>query len=219
MIGFFSASPLDLAIIFGSSEPNSVKKINAQRTFIKSALEKLDISKKAVLPAFVSHGKPPALNSRIGKIIDKAAAIRLSDTVPNSGDSSNAASALLLVNDTVFAPGNGARLNVPKSVIMFVDTKDIGDSRVINELAKRFKEEDTKLVIIGMGKDVDKDALKPLVHNNGAIFFPPNLEEMQKIVDPVVAAIKPGKHCYVCLISSVICYKRFGPMPRSILSV
>ena len=219
MIGFFSASPLDLAIIFGSSEPNSVKKINAQRTFIKSALEKLDISKKAVLPAFVSHGKPPALNSRIGKIIDKAAAIRLSDTVPNSGGSSNAASALLLVNDTVFAPGNGARLNVPKSVIMFVDTKDIGDSRVINELAKRFKEEDTKLVIIGMGKDVDKDALKPLVHNNGAIFFLPNLEEMQKIVDPVVAAIKPGKHCYVCLIFSVICYERFGPMPRSILSV
>ena len=206
MIGFFSASPLDLAIIFGSSEPNSVKKINAQRAFIKSALEKLEISKTEVLPAFVSHGKPPVLNSRIGEITDKATAIRLADAVPNSRDSGYSASALQLINDTAFAPGNGARLDVPKSIIIFVDKKDIGDSRVINELAKQFKEEGTKLVIIGIGKDVHKDALKPLVHNNGAIFFPPNLEEMQRIVDPVVAAIKQGKHCYVCLISSIFCY-------------
>ena len=124
--------------------------------------------------------------------MDKATAIRLADAVLNSGDSSDSAGALQLVNDTVFAPGNGARSNVPKSIVMFVDKKDIADSRVINELAKRLKEEGTKLVIIGMGNDVDKDALKPLVHNNGAVFFPPNLDEVQRIVDPVLAALKPG---------------------------
>ena len=122
----------------------------------------------------------------------KSSAIRFTNAVPNSRDSSDSASALQLVNDTVFAPGNGARSNVPKSIVMFVDKTDIGDSRIINELAKQFKEEGTKLVIIGMGKDVDKDALKPLVHNNGAIFFPPNLDEVQRFVDPVLSALKPG---------------------------
>ena len=192
---FLSATPLDLAIIFGSSEPDSTKKFSAQQAFIKSALEKLVISKKSVLPAFISHGAPPKLKSRIGEIMDKSAAIMLTGALLNSGDSADPASALRLVNSTVFVPENGARPNVPKSIIMFVDRKDIGDRIVINKLAKRFKEEGTKLVIIGMGKDVDKDALKPLVHNNGAIFFPPNLEEMQMIVNPVVASIKPGKGC------------------------
>ena len=189
-----------MAIIFGSSEPDSIKKYSAQRTIIKSVLDKLDISTTSVLPAFVSHGKPPILNSRIGEIVDKATAIRLADAVLNSGDSSDSAAALQLVNDTVFAPRNGARLNVPKSIVMFVDKKDIGDSRIINELAEQFKEEGAKLVIIGMGKDVDKDALKPLAHNNGAIFFPPNLDEVQRIVDPVLAALKPGNLIKIVLL-------------------
>ena len=189
----FPAEPLDLAIILGSSEPDSIKKYDAQRTIIKSILDKLDISRKSVLPSLVSHGKPPILNSRIGEIVDKVTAVRRIDAVLSSGESRDPASALQLVNDTVFAPENGARSNVPKSVIMFVDKKDVGDSGTINELAKQFKEEGTKLVIIGMGKDVDKDALKPLVHNNGAIFFPPNLEEVKRLLDPIVAALKPGK--------------------------
>ena len=192
---FLSATPLDLAIIFGSSEPDSIKKFNAQQAFIKSALEKLDISKKSVLPAFISHGAPPILKSRIGEIMDKATAIRLTGALLNSGDSTDPAAAMRLVNSTVFVPENGARPNVPKSIVMFVDKKDIGDRTVINKLAKRFKEEGTKLVIIGIGKDVDKDALKPLVNNNGAVFFPPNLEEMQRIVNPVIVAIKPGRRC------------------------
>ena len=186
------SDPVDLAILLGSSEPNAGKKFKAQKVFVKKIVGKFDISRKAMLPAFVSLGPIPTAVSKIGEVTERLMAARIIDGMRNSNDSSDMSSALKLVKNYVFSTDQGARPNVPKSILMFVDKKNTGDSKVLNQLAAEFKKEETKLVVIGLGDEVDKEALKPLVHKNGAVFFPPTLDELDRIIEPVYGTVKPG---------------------------
>ena len=191
-ISMFLSDPLDLAILLGSSEPNSVEKFKAQKTFVKNIFGKFKISRNGMLPAFVSLGPVPKAISKIGEVTDKLMAAKIMDGMRNYNDSNDMSSALKLVKNYVFSKDQGARLNVPKSILMFVDKKNTGDSKQLNHLAAQFKKEGTKLIVIGLGEEVDKKALKPLVHKNGAIFFPPALDELERITEPVYKILKPG---------------------------
>ena len=188
----FLSDPLDLAILLGSSEPNGSEKFRAQKAFVKQIVGKFDISRKAMLPAFVSLGPVPRVVSRIGEVTDRLMSVRIIDGMRNYNDSSDMSSALKLVKDRVFSKDQGSRPNVPKSILMFVDKENTGDSKVLNQLAAQFKKEGTKLVVIGLGDEVDKEGLKPLVHKNGAVFFPPTLDELERITEPVYRTLKPG---------------------------
>ena len=188
----FSLDPVDLAILLGSSEPNAFEKVKAQKAIVKKIVSKFDISRKAMLPAFVSLGPVPRVVSRIGDVTDTLMVARIMDGIRSYNDSSDMSSALNLVKNYVFSTDQGARPNVPKSILMFVDKKNTGDSKVLNQLAAEFKREGTKLVVIGLGDEVDKQGLKPLVHKNGAVFFPPTLDELERITEPVYETLKPG---------------------------
>ena len=198
----FLSDPLDLAILLGSSEANGGEKFQAQKAFVKKIVGKFDISRKAMLPAFVSLGPVPRVVSEIGEVTDRLMAARIIDGMRNFNDSSDMSSALKLVKNYVFSTDQGARPNVPKSMLMFVDKKNTGDSKVLNQLAAEFKREGTKLVVIGLGDEVDKQGLKPLVHKNGAVFFPPTLDELERITEPVYRTLIPGNQPF-CRISVV----------------
>ena len=159
---------------------------------MKKIIRKFEISKKAMLPAFVSLGPVPRVESRIGDVTDRLTAGRIIDRIRNYNDSSDLSSALQMVESYVFSKDQGARPNVPKSILMFVDKKNRGDSKVLNQLAVQFKKEGTKVVIIGLGDEVDKEALEPLTHKNGAVFFPPTLDELERITEPVYETLTPG---------------------------
>lgn len=189
----FLLDPVDISILLGSSQPNANGKFKAQIAFVKKLIGKFDISKQAILPAFVSYGPIPTAVSRIGEITNKLMAERTIDRIRNSNDSSDLSSALSLVKNYVFSTEQGARPNVARSILVFVDKKNEGDPKVINELGKKFKDDRTKLVIIVLGDEVDKETLKPMTHKNGVIFFPPTLEDLEKSIEPVSLALQPGK--------------------------
>lgn len=176
----------------GSSQPNAVEKFNSQKSLVKSIIERMDISRQAALPAFVLYGPIPTLVSRIGEITDKQKAMRTISSLVNNYNSSDISSALTLVDDYVFSLEQGARPNVQKSILLFVDKTNTGDQKVLNGLSKKFKDQGTKFVVIAVGDEIDKEALKPLTHNNGAVFFPPSLEELERMIEPVSEALKPG---------------------------
>ena len=172
---------------------------------MKKLIGKFDISRQAVLPAFVSYGPIPTAVSRIGDITDKLMADLTIDRIRNSNDSSDLSGALNLVKNYVFSPEQGARPNVARSILMFVDKKNKGDSKVINELGKQFKDDGTKLVVVGLGDEVDKEALKPITHKNGAVFFPPTLEDLERSIEPVSVALLPGKQRTLIVLISHRC--------------
>ena len=183
----------DLAILTGTAEDIGDKKFTAQKALIKSLLKKHDISKNATLVAFVSHDTTPVVLSRIGDVMDKKMALMLADAISNKGRESSLDKALRKINNTVFSIAEGARPNTPKSMLLFVDSKNIGEIKTVSAIAKKLKDEKTKLVIIGMGDSVDKDILRPLAYDKESVFFPPDLDSLEKLTDPVTKALKPGE--------------------------
>lgn len=193
---FFSSeqSPkFDLAILTGTTADTGDKKFSAQKALVKSILKKHDISKNATLVAYVSHDTTPMILSRIGDVMDKKMALMLVDAINNKGRESSLDVALMRINNTVFSTAEGARPNTPRSILLFVDSKNTGDIKAVSAIAKKLKDEKTKLVIIGMGKDIDRDILRPLAYDKESIFFPPDLESMEKLTDPITKALKPGE--------------------------
>ena len=193
---FFSLeqSPkFDLAILTGTTGDIGDKKFSAQKALIKSVLKKQDISRNATLVAFVSHDTTPIVLSRLGDVMDRKMALMLVDAINNKGRESSLDITLKKINNTVFSTAEGARPNVPKSILLFLDSKNMGDIKTVSAIAKKLKDDKTKLVIVGMGDNIDKDILRPLAYDKESIFFPPDLESLEKLTDPVSKALKPGE--------------------------
>lgn len=183
---------VDIAVMVGSSGQDAVEKFKAQKMFINSLINRLDISKDTGQIASVLYEKEPLIMSRIGENVDRTTTKQTFDVIRNSLFSGNMDKALRLVKDTVFSVNQGARSQAPKSILMFIDTKAIGDGKKIDQLAKEFKDQNTKLVIVALGQDIDQATLKTLAYDQQSIFFPPSLEELQKMVEPVAKALLPG---------------------------
>lgn len=189
-------------VLLGTSDPDASRKFNFQKNFVNTLLEKFDISRDGTLTGVVSYGLPPSIEWRLGSRVDKVSTKESINKLRNSGYSTDIDKAFALVNDTILKTSQGARPNTPKSVLMFVDKKSIGDQKKITDMAKYFKDEKIRLVIVGLGNAIDKEMLKPLAFDENSYFFPPSLEEIQPLVKPVVAAILPGM--YICTASIFI---------------
>lgn len=185
---------LDLAILFGTSPTaNSKERFAAQKKLVKDILKKYDLSKEKTLVSFIMNEKPPVSIMKLGDITDKTMAVRLIDSIVDHKKNIDLGNALAFIREKVFSPDQGARPNVPKSVLIFIDSKNIGDLREASEVSKKLKDEGIKLIIIGQGNDINKNGLVPLAYNGSTIFFPPDMEEIEKLVRPVSDAIKPGE--------------------------
>ena len=188
-------------MLLGASDPNASRKFNFQRNFINGLLETLDISRDGTLTGVVSYGLTPSIEWRLGSRVDKVSTRQSINKLRNPGYSTYIDKALTLANDTMLKTSQDARPNTPKSVLMFVDKKSVGNLKKIADIAKYFKDEKIKLVIVGLENDIDKEMLKPLAFDKDSYFFPPSLEETQPLVKPVSAAIRPGMLMYSLLTS------------------
>ncbi len=196
--------PNDLFVLLGSSNPDADQKFAAQKSLLKSLIEKLDISDRSTLVSFVSYNKPPVFNTRIGEDTNRDETLRTLNRIINYQQSSHIAAALQSVNNSIFSRSSVAKRPVAKrpsvakipsvatSVMMFVDKRDVDDKRVINQVAKHFKDNGIKLVIIAIGGDVDGDYLKTLASDENSVFFPPNLDELKMSSVAIDKAIQPG---------------------------
>ena len=188
-------------ILLGASDPDASRKFNFQKNFINTILEVLNISRDSILTGVISYGLTPSIEWRLGDRVDRVATKGSINKLQNPGYSTEIDKALTLANDTLLKTSQGARLNTPKSVLMFLDKKSVGDQKKIADMAKYFKDEKIKLVIVGLGNDIDKEMLKPLAFDENSYFFPPSLAEMQPLVKPVAAAIQPGMLLHPFFIS------------------
>ena len=187
-------------MLLGASDPSASRKFNFQKNLVNGLLEPLDISRDGTLTGVVSYGLTPSIEWRLGSRVDKVSTKQSINKLRNPGYSKYIDKALALANDTVLKTSRGARPNTPKSVLMFVDKKSVGNQKKIADIAKYFKDEKIKLVIVGLGNDIDKGMLKPLAFDKNSYFFPPSLEETQPLVKPVAAAVQAGMLLHLLLM-------------------
>ena len=183
---------MDLGFIFGASGSKADDTFTAQKRFANSMMDKYIISPDATLIGAVTYGRDASVATRFSSGKDKATTVSLINRLQNPKDGSNLKNALEVARDRLFSERYGARRNVPKTAVVFVDTKTSNLPADLSTTAKSLKENGIKIIVIGIGPDTDKKELAALADSE-AIFFPESLEEMERQVSPVVQAALPGK--------------------------
>ena len=187
---------LDLAILFGSSGKNSSMIFKAQQNFVTSMLDTLKVSPGSTLIGAGSYGPSPKVEWNIGSHNDKPSTVNAVRLLKNAGFNGDITDALKMVSDSILSVSQGARADVPKSILMFVDKNPIADKNELADLVQSFRERQIKLIVVGIARDEDRVDLESVSYDKQTVFFPPSLEELEKLVLPVSLAIRPGG-CYL----------------------
>ncbi len=194
LIVFPAANPLnlDLDIILLRSGNGSDSYLNAQKKFAMSVVDSLEVSPNATQIGLVSYGEIPSVELRIGESHDKNAIKKSIFNIRVTGDSGDLSKALEMAYGTLLAVHDGARPNVPKTILVFVGDKSLGNKRKLNKIAKTLKDEKIKLVILGIDKDTNKNTVELLAYNKKSVFLSKTANEIKTLLKPALLAIQPG---------------------------
>ncbi len=186
--------------MFGADGSNADATLNAEKELIKKVIEKFDIGPSAILVGSVLYESTPDLVFQLGDYVTRQQLKRGIDGRRRSRRGGDVIKGLEMVRDQLFNERYGARRNVPKTLIVFVDKRLRSESEVKQavRLARDLREKGVKITAIGIGSEVDKKLLTSLT--NDKIFHPPTLESVDDVLTGVSEASKPGKER--CLLSS-----------------
>ncbi len=183
----------DIGVLFGADGSNADATLNAEKELIKKVIDKIEIGPSAILVGSVLYESTPDLVFKLGDYGNKPLLQDAVDRIRRRRGGSDIIKGLEMVRDQLFTERNGARRNVPKTLIVFIDDKPRSDNEVkqVARLARDLREKEVKIIAIGVGSDVDKRLLTSLTTDK--IFYPPTLSSVDDISTGVTEATKPGK--------------------------
>ena len=146
---------LDLGIVFGSNGENAQSTFAAEKELAKKMIEKYDISTSATLIGAISYDNDARVAWSFGDVIDAKSTIDRIDQLQRYRNGNNVLKALEIARDDLFSIKNGARRDVPKTLMVFIDKTEARDQRLV-DIAKQLKDKGVKMIVIAIGPEVDK---------------------------------------------------------------
>ena len=183
----------DIGILFGASGKNARHTFDAEKSFVTKLLDQYTISPTQTLIGAVTYAKDASVAIPVGSATSKEGVKKAIARIRYPGDGANLRKALEVARDQLFSVTQGARRNVPKTLIVFVDKKSSSVPAELSSIVESLRTEEIKVIAVGIGDEVDPNELQILADNNDALFFPHTLEDLERQVIPVVEASQPGK--------------------------
>ena len=202
---------LDLGMVFGSDGKNAPVTFAAEKELAKKMIEKYDISSSATLIGAISYDNDAKVEWRFGNVIDAKSTVDRINRLRRSRNGNNVLKALEIARDDLFSIMNGARKDVPKTLIVFIDKTGMRDER-LEDTAKQLKDKGVKVIVIAIGPEVDKtdvaglgpDLKKKEVAGIASspmdvISSPDPSKGTDDVISKAVAQSLPGKRDVFCL--------------------
>ena len=184
---------LDLGIVFGSNGENAPLTFAAEKELAKKMIEKYDISNSAALFGAISYDSDARLEWRFGDVIDAGSTVIRIDRLRRLRNGNNVLRALEVARDDLFSTKNGARRDVPKTLIVFIDKAEVRDQR-LEDTAKRLKDKGVKVIVIAIGPEVDKKVVARIVSDpNDVVSLPDPSKSAEDIISKATAQSLPGR--------------------------
>ena len=180
--------------MFGAPGKEAANELAYQKKFVKSMLDKYDISPKTTQIGAITYGREAVVAMPLGGAANKVSTVYAINGIRIPEDGNNLTRALEVARDQLFTEKLGARRNVPKTLILFTNKKSSNLPSELANIASSLGKRGIKIVVVGIGSEVDKQQLAKLAEDKNTFFFPPSLEKMERNVLPVVEASKPGIH-------------------------
>ena len=191
----------DIGVLFGASGKNARNTFDAEKSFATKLLDQYNISPTQTLIGAVTYAKDASVTMPFGSATSKEGVKNAIARLRYPGDGANLRKALEVARDQLFSVTQGARRNVPKTLIVFVDKKSSSVPAELSSVVESLRTKRIKIIAVGIGDEVDPKELQILADDKDALFFPPTLEELERQVIPVVEASQPGKLDHTVVIS------------------
>ncbi|KAK2561274.1 Collagen alpha-6(VI) chain [Acropora cervicornis] len=173
---------------FAMDSSGSIRDANyqKQKDFIREFSHQLDLGSRAVQLGLIVFSDLPILSVRFGtlKSTDRSSFAAAVDAVPYFRGRTRIDSALDTAAEYLFPEG---RQNVvPQIFFLITDGRQSQDagSVPLDRAVRPLEQKGIKVVVIGVGDDVDRDELKSLVVNPSEdIFFVPSFDDLKPLLD------------------------------------
>lgn len=176
----------DLGIAMDSS--GSIRDFNyqKQKDFIRGVTDDLDIGSKTVQLGLIVFSDVPFLLVRFGtlKSTDRSSFASAVDAVPYFRGRTRIDSALDTAAKYLFPDGRQSA--VPQIFVLITDGRQSQDAGAVSldQAVRPLQEKGIKVIVIGIGDDVDKDELKSLVVNpEEDTFFVESFDDLKPLLD------------------------------------
>ena len=198
-VNFFTLASLiklDIGLVLGASGSNADQVFDIQKRFVVKSLDNLMISDSGVLLGAVTYGDKASIAFNIGEGKTKEATRDLISKVVNPADGSNVANALNIVRTQLFDVAKGARRDTPKTIWMFVDKTISSGSVELQKEILELRKQGIKLLVIGIGNEIDKVELSNLVMQIEHLWLwsGTDVNEILLIINSVIEKSLPGRH-------------------------
>ena len=149
-----------------------------QKDVAKQLLDKFVISPKDTHIGLLTYGRESKIVKKLGQIRNQIEAENAITGVSLGVAGNNLVSLLKRVRTQFFLPSYGARSNVPKSLLIFVNGDDDVTTDELKEEAVKLREMGVKVVVLGFGENADPSKLRQLAPTEDAFFFGDDLPEI-----------------------------------------
>lgn len=182
-------APLDVVFLLGSLGNNAM--FTKQVDVTRDLLDNYKISPALTHIGLLTYGKDPQLELMLKDGVNPQIVGSSLNKLKNPNDGDDLNKALAYLRSTVFTAQNGARVGVPKRVVLYLD-KNIESGRLVGvqEKVDELHKVGIKVYVIGLGKDIDQGSLGELFDT---FFFAKILEDLKRLIIPIVVTVKNGK--------------------------
>ena len=195
---FIQAKPenLDLIFIFGADSQNAGKALAEQKILAERMVDKYHISTPGVLVGAISYDSIARLGWRIGNARDAKSTVESIRSIQRIGRGNNILNALEMARDELLPIPKGARINTPKTLVVFIDKAQEKDEK-LEDLAVELKSSGVKVIVVAMGTEVDKKYLGGIASDPSSLHKVTDLLTHPGLPDKIVSQSRPGTYFYV----------------------
>ena len=184
---------LNLGFVFGANGKNADATFTQEKELAKKMIDKFEISKTSTSVGAIVYDSNARLAWRLGDLVDARSNIYNIDQLRRLRKGGNVLKALEIARDDLFSLKNGARRDVPSTLILFIDKIEARDQR-LEDTANQLKDKGVKVVVIVIGPEVDKKDVAGIASSPNDLIKPLDLSKsMEDVMSQAVAQSKPGK--------------------------
>ena len=184
---------LDLGFVLGANGKNADDIFALEKDLSKKIVENFEISSRGTLVAAISYDNDARVEWRFGDVIDIRSTVIRIDRLRRLRSGNNVLRALEVARDNLFSIKNGARIDVPKTLIVFIDKREARDQR-LEDTAKQLQDKGVNVMVIVIGPEVSKNDVAGIASSPKDLISSPDPSKLSEdVISKSMGQLIPGK--------------------------
>ena len=157
----------------------SYRDFQARKSFVIAVQKSFKISEFGSRHGVVVYGSTAAMLVGMNRASNSTEFAKLVDRLPFIGGQRTSFRALELAGNALF--GSGAQRNAPKVVVMVTAgvESSLSDRTYLNQVAKRLRDQNVVVKVVGIGSVLRQNELLPLVASSSDIFRARSFDDLK----------------------------------------